>query len=78
VLPREPEAVLLGAAILGVVAAGDRPSVLDAMRAMSAAEKVIEPAQGGIAEYHERKHAVFQRMYDDFMAYRSMMSAGSV
>jgi FGGY-family pentulose kinase len=77
VLPREPEAVLLGAAILGVVAAGDRPSVLDAMRAMCGAEKVIEPARGPVADYHERKHAVFQRMYDDFMAYRGMMSTGS-
>jgi FGGY-family pentulose kinase len=76
VLPREPEAVLLGSAILGVVAAGDRPSVLDAMRAMSAAERVIEPARGPVAAYHERKHAVFQRMYDDFMAYRGMMTDG--
>jgi FGGY-family pentulose kinase len=77
VLPREPEAVLLGAAILGVVAAGDRPSVLDAMRAMSAVEKVIEPARGPIAQYHERKHAVFQRMYQDFIAYRGLMSGGA-
>ena len=74
VLPREPEAVLLGAAILGVVAAGDRPSVLEAMGAMSTAEKVIEPARGAVADYHQRKHAVFQRMYDDFIAYRDLMS----
>src|SRR5207302_2172867 len=32
VLPREPEAVLLGAAMLGAVASGDQPSVLAAMR----------------------------------------------
>ena len=73
VLPREPEAVLLGSAILGVVAAGDRPSVIEAMRAMSAVEKVIGPAQGAVAEYHERKHAVFKRMYQDFVAYRQLM-----
>jgi len=74
VLPREPEAVLLGAAILGAVAAGDRPSVLEAMRAMTGADKVIEPARGLVAEYHERKHAVFQRMYQDFIAYRGLMN----
>jgi FGGY-family pentulose kinase len=74
VLPREPEAVLLGSAILGVVAAGDRPSVLEAMHAMSAVDNVIEPAHGLVAEYHQRKHAVFQRMYQDFMAYRGIMS----
>jgi hypothetical protein len=50
--------------------------VLDAMRAMSAAERVIEPARGPVAAYHERKHAVFQRMYDDFMAYRGLMTDG--
>ena len=74
VLPREPEAVLLGAAILGAVAVGDRPSVLEAMRAMTGADKVIEPARGLVAEYHERKHAVFQRMYQDFIAYRGLMN----
>jgi FGGY-family pentulose kinase len=74
VLPREPEAVLLGSAILGVVAAGDRPSVLEAMRAMSAVDKLIEPARGLVADYHQRKHAVFQRMYQDFMAYRGIMN----
>ena len=35
VLPREPEAVLLGAAVLGSVAAGHHDSVLAAMGAMS-------------------------------------------
>ena len=35
---------------------------------------MIEPARGPIAEYHERKHAVFQRMYEEFIAYRGLMS----
>jgi FGGY-family pentulose kinase len=74
VLPREPEAVLLGAAILGAVAAGDQPSVLAAMQSMTAADSVIEPSRGKVFDYHKRKHAVFQRMYDDFVGYRRMMS----
>jgi FGGY-family pentulose kinase len=73
VLPREPEAVLLGAAILGAVAAGDQPSVLAAMGAMSEAGRIIEPAGGEVAAYHDRKHEVFLRMYEDQMAYRRVM-----
>jgi FGGY-family pentulose kinase len=76
VLPKEPEAVLLGAAILGAVASGDQPSVLAAMGAMSAADRVIEPASGAVARYHEAKHRVFQRMYQDQMAYRELMRGG--
>jgi FGGY-family pentulose kinase len=73
VLPKEPEAVLLGAAILGAVASGDQPSVLSAMGAMSEADRVIEATGGAVARYHAAKHAVFQRMYDDQMAYRQLM-----
>jgi len=36
-LPAEPEAVLLGAAILGAVASGDQPGVIEAMGASRAA-----------------------------------------
>jgi D-ribulokinase len=74
VLPREPEAVLLGAALLGAVASGDQPSVLAAMSAMDAAGRVIAPHGGAVRDYHEKKHAVFQRMYDDHVAYRGLMS----
>ncbi|MBK8996338.1 MAG: FGGY-family carbohydrate kinase [Myxococcales bacterium] len=73
VLPREPEAVLLGSAILGAVASGDSPSVLEAMAKMSCAERVVEPAGGAVASFHQKKHAVFQRMYADQMAYRELM-----
>jgi FGGY-family pentulose kinase len=73
VLPKEPEAVLLGAAILGAVASGHQPSVLSAMGAMSEADRVIEPAGGAVARYHEAKYRVFQRMYEDQMAYRGLM-----
>ena len=74
VLPREPEAVLLGAAILGAVASGDYKSVLGAMAAMNSAGKVIEPTSGAVKKYHDAKYKVFQRMYDDFQAYRGIMA----
>jgi FGGY-family pentulose kinase len=72
-LPLEPEAVLLGAAILGAVASGDQPSVLAAMGAMSQAGRVIEPAGGAARAYHEAKHRVYRRMVDDQRAYRALM-----
>ncbi len=74
VLPKEPEAVLLGAAILGAVASGDRASVLDAMATMTAAGRVVEPT-GDLARYHDAKHRVFLRMHDDQLAYRETMSS---
>jgi FGGY-family pentulose kinase len=73
VLPREPEAVLLGAAILGAVASGDQPSVVGAMGQMTSAGRVVEPTGGDVARFHDRKHRVFLRMYEDQMAYRELM-----
>jgi ribulose kinase len=73
VLPAEPEAVLLGAAILGAVASGDRASVVEAMAAMTRAGRAIEPAAGDVARFHEAKHRVFLRMHDDQIAYREAM-----
>ncbi|MET0385866.1 MAG: FGGY-family carbohydrate kinase [Polyangiales bacterium] len=74
VLPREPEAVLLGAAVLGAVASGDQPSVLAAMRAMNEVAADIRPAGGEVARFHAGKHAVFQRMYTDQVAYAQLMA----
>jgi ribulose kinase len=73
-LPREPEAVLLGAAMLGAVAAGAYPSLEQAMKAMSAPANVVAPAGGDVAAYHARKHEVFHRMHEDQLAYRRLMS----
>ena len=73
VLPQEPEAVLLGAAILGAVAGGLQPDVPTAMAAMSRAGSVVAPAADRTRRYHDAKYAVFQRMYADQMAYRALM-----
>ena len=38
----------------------------------------FEPPTGGaVASFHEAKHRVFQRMYEDQVAYRSMMGIGA-
>lgn len=73
VLPREPEAVLLGSAILGAVASGDHATVTSAMAAMSGARETIEPAGGAVRDYHDRKYRVFHRMYEDQLACRRLM-----
>ncbi|HET9956876.1 MAG TPA: FGGY-family carbohydrate kinase [Polyangiaceae bacterium] len=73
-LPREPEAVLLGAAMLGSVACGRYATVVDAMRAMSAPGSSVAP-RPTFAAYHERKHEVFHRMYLDQLAYRDLMES---
>lgn len=74
ILPREPEAVLLGAAVLGATAAGAFGSLIDAMTAMNHAERMIEPAKGRVAAYHDAKYAVFHRMHAAFLAFRKKMS----
>jgi len=73
VIPKEPEAVLLGSAILGAVASGAFPDVLSAMAKMNIPGEVLSPAKGKTAEYHEKKFKVFKEMYEDFMKYRRMM-----
>jgi FGGY-family pentulose kinase len=73
VLPKELEAVLLGSAMMGAVASGEYHSMLSAMGAMSAADRVVEPAGGEIGAYHDRKYQVFHRMYEDQTAYGTMM-----
>ena len=83
VLPREPEAVLLGSAILGAAVSGDfgggaapgaGGAILAAMVAMCAAGEVVEPAGGDVARFHAAKYAVFLRMYEDQVAYRGVMA----
>lgn len=74
ILPEEPEAVILGSAILGAVASGHFSSVVEAMASMTRAGRIIKPAAGAVNEYHKSKYRVFLRMYDDQMVYREIMN----
>lgn len=73
VLPREPEAVLLGSAMLGATACGDFASLIEAMGHMSAAGEVIEPNRQ-LNDYFSDKYQVFLRLHDDQQAYAKIMS----
>ncbi|MFQ6674744.1 MAG: FGGY-family carbohydrate kinase [Fidelibacterota bacterium] len=77
ILPREPEAVLLGSAILGAVASGDFPSILEAMKSMSGVDRTVNPAGENVRRYHRAKHAVFHRMLRDQLDYRRLLSVFS-
>ncbi|MDB5519645.1 MAG: hypothetical protein JWQ17_6403 [Tardiphaga sp.] len=57
-LPETQEPVLLGAAMLGAVAAGACASLGDAMASMSAIGRLSEPTAPGIADFHRSKRRV--------------------
>ncbi len=74
VLPKEPEAVLLGSAILAATAAGVYPDIPAAMQAMSGQGEAIRP-NPATAAYHEAKFAIFREMYREQLRRREIMQA---
>ena len=74
VVPAEPDAVLLGAAMLGAVAGGLHSGVKDAMASMTRPGTIIEPNRAS-AEFHRAKYGVYRRMLRDHDNYRAAMEA---
>ena len=72
-VPAEPDAVLLGAAMLGATAGAAYPTLTDAMEHMTRLATVVPPNAAHRA-YHDAKYRVYRRMLDDSLAYRSLMS----
>ena len=72
-VPETREPVLLGAAMLGAVAASAYPSVSEAMASMNRADRVIEADKGNARAFHAQKHRVFLRMHEDQLSYRRLM-----
>jgi FGGY-family pentulose kinase len=66
------EAVLLGSAIMGAVAAGAAPDFATAMSAMSGRSQKVQPdaAEQG---FHDRKYRVFRQMQRDYETYYDLM-----
>jgi D-ribulokinase len=69
--PVAEEPVLLGSAILASVAAGIYPDVDQAMHALSAVSSDWAPAQGTVADIHERRYQAFLRLQEVSRAIRS-------
>ncbi|KAL9442452.1 hypothetical protein AB3S75_020876 [Citrus x aurantiifolia] len=75
ILPRENESVLLGAAILGAVAAKRYSSLIEAMKAMNAAGLVIHPSKDPkVKKYHDAKYLIFRELYEQQVSQRSIMA----
>ncbi|XP_050076211.1 FGGY carbohydrate kinase domain-containing protein [Anopheles maculipalpis] len=73
-LPSEPEAVLLGSAMMGAYAAGLYNSLETAAAGMGGSATVMKPdLSDSNRDYHERKYHVFQRMYLDQRGYERIM-----
>jgi D-ribulokinase len=64
VVPATSEPVLLGAAMLGAVAAGAYASIPDAMASMSRIGRSTEPTAPAMAKFHAAKRQVYARMRD--------------
>jgi D-ribulokinase len=62
VVPATPEPVLLGAAMLGAVAAKAYPSIPDAMAAMSRIGRSTEPTAPALASFHAGKRQIYTKM----------------
>ncbi|KAK4605018.1 hypothetical protein RGQ29_013191 [Quercus rubra] len=75
ILPRENESVLLGASILGAVAAKKFSSLNEAMRAMNAAGQVIHPSKDPkVKKFHDAKYRIFWELYEQQLSHRSIMA----
>lgn len=73
IIPAEPEAVLLGSAMLGALASGNFTTLEDAMAGMSRPGEIIEPETETRA-FHEAKYKVFHKLYADQKAYAALMA----
>ncbi|XP_010265465.1 PREDICTED: FGGY carbohydrate kinase domain-containing protein-like isoform X2 [Nelumbo nucifera] len=74
ILPRESESVLLGAAILGAVAAKKYSSLIEAMKALNAAGQVIHPSKDpNVKKYHDAKYRIVRELYEQQLSHRSIM-----
>jgi len=62
VIPREPEAVLLGSAMAAAVAAGIHATLPEAMATMSGAGRFLRPDRNE-QDYHAVKYRVFHQMH---------------
>jgi FGGY-family pentulose kinase len=65
ILPKEPEAVLLGTAMLAAVGAGKFSTIQEASVSMGRVGARIKP-QRKFKNFHDAKFKVFRRMYTDF------------
>jgi FGGY-family pentulose kinase len=74
ILPKEPEAVLLGSAILAAAGAGKFNSIEEAAVKMSGVGEKYLPNKKH-ARFHQAKYQVFRKMYEHFREYKKCLEA---
>ncbi|MCS7223340.1 MAG: FGGY-family carbohydrate kinase [Armatimonadetes bacterium] len=72
-LAREPEAVLLGTAVLAAVGAGAYQSIPEGMRAMCHPGRIIKPRPESFP-YHRVKFEIYKEMYKEHLRRREKMA----
>ncbi|WP_102224851.1 FGGY-family carbohydrate kinase [Acidimangrovimonas sediminis] len=75
-LPAAEEPVLLGAAMLGMVASGRCASLSEAAAGVARLSEVLVPSGGEVAAFHARKRAVFARLKAADREVRALMVEG--
>lgn len=73
-ISRQPEPVLLGAALLGATAGKAFADLEAAMDAMSSIGESVEPASGEIAELHDRRFAAFEALQKTAASIRRILN----
>ena len=74
-LPNEPEAVLLGASILGACAAKVHPNLQMAASKMGGSASIVKPnLSSEIKSFHSKKYQVFKKMLNDQRSYEMIMN----
>ena len=63
IIPEEPEAVLLGGAILAASAAGEYSSLNDGMKSMCRSGATVQPDRS-TQPYHEMRYEIYLEMYE--------------
>lgn len=75
-LPREPEAVLAGSAVLAATAAGTYPDIPAAMAGMTGVDRLVLPTKDPkLRSYHDAKFEVFKAMARHALEYRATIDA---
>lgn len=73
-ISRQPEPVLLGAAMLGATAGNAFADLEAAMEAMSSVGESVEPATGEIAKLHDRRFAAFEALQKSAASVRHILN----
>ena len=71
-VPEERESVLLGAAMLGMAASGDKGDLPQVVSQVNIGAEMVRPCSA-MSAFHDAKYLVFREMIKDQVKYRNIM-----